>query len=145
MTAKPQPTAQDIQALVAYLPKLYRHGFKPITQWLTKTEDGALMLPWPEYDETVVRFIDLIESQGCWLDSDYGPEEAEKMLMDKAGVRNATIPEVRRMLTLVVRGERFCSGWWSSMIEDGHVRSLLQRLVEIERAGMVESHEEQCL
>ena len=139
-TANSQPTARDIQALVAYLPKLYRHGLTPITQWLTETEDGVLILPWPEYDERVVRFIDLIESQGCWL-CDYDPEETERMLMDKAGVGNATIPEIRRMLTLVVRGERFCSGWWSSMIEDGHVRRLLQRLAEIERAGMVENHE----
>ena len=39
-------------------------------------------------------------------------------------------------MTLVVRGERFCDGWWSSMIEGGHVRRLLERLAEIESAGL---------
>ena len=30
-----------------------------------KTEDSALVLPWPEYDETVEKFTDLIVNQGC--------------------------------------------------------------------------------
>ena len=54
MTTERQPTAQDIRALVHFLPKLYGDGARPpIARWTTETEDGALVLPWPEYDKTV--------------------------------------------------------------------------------------------
>ena len=55
------------------------------------------------------------------MDTGYDPEEAERLLMGEAAVRDATIPEIRRMLTLVERDERFCDGWWSSIIKDGRL------------------------
>ncbi len=108
-----------------------------IERWVTQNGDGSLTLPWPKYNETVESFIHLIVNQNCWIDAGYVPEEAERLLMDEAAVKDATIPEIRRMLTLIVRGERFCDGWWASMIEEGHVRRLLERLAEIESAGLV--------
>ena len=47
----------DIRALVDFLPKLYGDGTPPpITRWNTRTQDRALTLPWPAYDETVEGF-----------------------------------------------------------------------------------------
>ena len=61
MTTKRQPTPRDTRALVDFLPKLYGDGTPPpITRWSTRTQDRALTLPWPDYDETVEGFIDLI-------------------------------------------------------------------------------------
>ena len=132
MTTGWEPSAGDIQALLEFLPKLYGEGAPlPVVRWFTETKDGALTLPCPQYNETVKSFIDLIVNQGCWMVGGYIPEEAKKLLMDEEAVRVATLPEIRRMFTLFVRGERFCDGWWSSMIEDGHVRRLLERLAEI--------------
>ena len=71
------------------------------------------------------------------MDRNYEPVEAVELLKDEVAVREATIPELQQMLTAVVRGERFCDGWWGSMIEDGHVRRLLERLAEIEREGLI--------
>ncbi len=134
--AEPQPTVQDIEDLVAFLPKLYGHGAQPAGKLITgeETADGTPTLPRYEYGEAVESFFNTIVRQGCWLDHDYDPEEAERLLMDEAAVACATVPEIRRLLTLVVRGERFCDGWWSSMIEEGHVRRLLERLTEINHA-----------
>ena len=132
MRTEREPSARDIRILVEFLPKLYGEGTPPpVMRWNTEGKDGTLTLPWPEYNETVESFIDLIESQGFWMVDSYIPEEVEKLLMDKEAVKVATLPEIRRMFTLVVRGERFCSGWWSLMIEDGHMRRLLERLAEI--------------
>ena len=132
MTTEREPSARDIQALIEFLPKLYGEGAPPpVVRWFSEASDGTLVSPWPEYNNTVERFIDLIADQGCWMVGDYIPEEAKKLLLDEEAVRVATLPEIRRMLTFVVRGERFCDGWWSSMIEDGHVLRLLQRLAEI--------------
>jgi hypothetical protein len=46
-------------------------------------------------------------------------------------VRNATLDQIKTMLTYCVRGERVCDGHWCAMIEGGHVRRLLERLAEL--------------
>jgi hypothetical protein len=53
------------------------------------------------------------------------------MLEDEARVRRASLDEIKTMLTYCVRGERFCDGHCGEMIEQGHVRRLLERLEEI--------------
>ena len=131
-----EPSARDIQELVAYLPKLYGEGApRPVVRWMwpEKEADGTVTMPHPLYDDTVRSFIDLIVDQGCWIDFDYKPESSRDLLMDEEAVRNATIPQIRQMLTYIVRGERFCDGFWGGMVEEGHVRRVLERLSEIGR------------
>lgn len=141
---EPQPTVRDIEELVAFLPRLYGRGVQPVGKWIMdkRTADGTLIFPWYEYSETVESFFDTIRRHGCWLDTGYDPEEDQKLLMDETAVARATIPEIRRLLALVVRGERFCDGWWASMIEEGYVRRLLERLADIDLAGQADTHEE---
>ena len=56
-----QPTPRDIRALVDFLPRLYGDGTPPpVVRWFTETADGVLTMPWPEYNETVESFFDLI-------------------------------------------------------------------------------------
>ena len=43
-------------------------------------------------------------------------------------IRNASLSQVRTMLTYCVRGERFFNGHWAVMIKQGKTRSLLERL-----------------
>jgi Family of unknown function (DUF6508) len=57
------------------------------------------------------------------------------MLEDPALLRRASIDEIKTMLTYCVRGERFSEEHWGAMIEQGHVRRLLERLAEIRDAG----------
>ena len=88
-------------------------------------------MPWPVYDEVVKEFFEAA-GQGCWMDFEYVPIEAGRMLEDEARVRRASMDEIRTMLTYCVRGERFGEGHWSAMIEGGHVRRLLERLAELQ-------------
>ena len=99
------------------------------------------MMPWYEYDETVHEFMDTIR-EGGWLDYGYDPVDAQKLLMDEEAIARATIPQIRQMLTAVVRGERFCDGWWMSIIDEGNVRRVLERLAEIGRALPADSRKE---
>jgi hypothetical protein len=39
--------------------------------------------------------------------------------------------EIKTMLTFCLRGERFADGHWGEMIEAGHIRRLLERLLVI--------------
>ena len=134
-----QPTAQDIRELVAFLPRLYGKGAPPPARWpeSEEDEDGVLIIYAPEYNETVTAFMETIVNSGCWMAS-YDPEEATSLLRDEAAVSKAALPEIRRMLTAVVGGERLCDGWWAGVIEGGQVRQLLERLAEIERQGLVD-------
>ena len=134
MKSKP-PTQREIDELLAFLPRLTVDGFAAVREWGggEKQADGAYVMPWPKYDPIVSRLFEAA-GQDCWMDFDYVPEEAGRMLEDQALVSRASIDQVRTMLTYCVRGERFCEGHWAAMIEGGHVRRLLERLAELRDA-----------
>ena len=132
MTRTPQPTARDVQDLLAFLPKLYAEGSTPIKSVHSKDADGEIVaFPWAEYDDVVNEFIDCIR-RDCWYDYGYVPAEVEKLIESEEAIKAATLPQIRAMLTYVLRGERFSDGWWGHMIEAGYVRRILERLSELE-------------
>ena len=124
------PTLQEIETLAAYLPRLYAEGFSPVIKWNGgRQKDGTYTMPYPDYDPLVEEFYRAVS--GSWLDYNYNPEQAYQMLKDENGIRTASLPEIKSMLTFCVRGERFSDGHWAEMIEKGHIRRLLERLGEI--------------
>ncbi|MDD9990338.1 MAG: DUF6508 domain-containing protein [Rhodospirillales bacterium] len=132
MTGTPQPTARDIENLLTFLPKLYAEGFTPIKSAHGKDADGEVVaFPWAEYEDVVNEFMDCIR-RDCWYDYGYVPEDAEKLIESEEAIKAATLPQIRAMLTYVLRGERFSDGWWGHMIEGGYVRRILERLAELE-------------
>ena len=126
------PTLQEMEERLAFLPQLTAEGFSPIREWRggEKLPEGAITFPWPEYEDVVKRFFE-VAGQDCWMDFNYDPFEAGRMLVDPALLRRASLPEIKTMLTYCVRGERFSEGHWGAMIEQGHLRRLLGRLQEI--------------
>lgn len=128
------PTTQEINELIAFLPRLYAQGFVPIMGWGggTKGEDGVITLPWPKYDEIVEEFFQ-VASRKCWSDYDYSPEVAGQMLERDEVMQTANLSQIKTMLTYCVRGERFSVGHWAAMIEGGNIRRLLGRLAELVR------------
>lgn len=126
------PTREQIEALTAFLPRLYAEGFSPIVSWSggEKQSDGSITLPYPNYNPLVEEFFHRVSSDG-WLDHGYDPEQAARMLQDAALLKTASLDQIKTMLTFCVRGERFSEGHWAEMIENGSVRKLLQRLEEI--------------
>lgn len=131
MKNAPLPTIQDIEVLSAYLPRLYAEGFSPVLGWEggERQPDGSYTMPYPTYHPLVEEFFRLVS--GAWLDHEYDPEQAYRMLKDEDMIKRASLPQIRTMLTFCVRGERFSDGHWGEMIEKGYVRRLLERLNEI--------------
>jgi len=127
------PTSSEIRELVSFLPRLYGEGFIPIREWGggTENEDGALVMPWPVYEEAVEEFFKVASSE-YWTDYGYSPQLAGAMLENYEFVASADLAEIRTMLTYCVRGERFGEGHWGAMIDGGNIRRLLQRLAELE-------------
>jgi hypothetical protein len=126
------PTSQEIEELVAFLPRLYEKGFSPVKRWHggNKDHNGVIIMPWPEYEPVVEEFI-RISSAECWTDYKYQNNLAEQMLNNEDAIKTADLAQIKTMLTYCVRGERFCTGHWSAAIENGQVRRLLQRLADL--------------
>lgn len=126
------PTLQQIEALIAFLPRLYAEGFSPVESWSggEKQKDGSFTIPYPNYNPVVEEFFRAVSSEG-WLDHEYNPEQAYQMLKDENLVKTASLTQIQTMLTFCVRGERFSDGHWGEMIEKGYIRRLLERLEEI--------------
>ena len=132
MTNPPSPTLRQIEALTSFLPRLYGEGFSPIERWDggEKRADGSITMPYPRYNPVVEEFYRLVSSDG-WLDYQYDPNGAARMLEDEQGIKTASLDQIKTMLTFCVRGERFSDGHRGEMIEKGHIRRLLLRLEAI--------------
>ena len=125
------PTVQEIEKLTAFLPRLYSEGFVAVESWGGgKQQDGSISLPYPNYSPVVEEFFRLVSGDG-WLDHEYNPEQAYQLLKDENAIKNASVSQIKSMLTFCMRGERFSDGHWAQMIEEGYIRRLLQRLDEI--------------
>jgi uncharacterized protein DUF6508 len=130
------PTLQEIERLTAFLPRLYSDGFVPVESWGGgKQKDGSISLPYPNYNPVVGEFFRLVSGDG-WLDPGYDPERAYQMLKDENTIKNASLSQIKSMLTFCVCGERFSDGHWAQMIEEGYIRRLLERLNEIKSEMM---------
>jgi hypothetical protein len=126
------PTIREIDELTAFLPKLYSEGFSPFKTkgGVEKNKDGSFTISYPTYNRVVDDFFRLASSE-CWDDHEYIPDQAGEMLGNENLVKNASLSQIKTMLTFCVRGERFCDGHWGAMIEGGQIRRLLERLIEL--------------
>lgn len=130
MKETPLPTLGEMDELIAFLPRLYAEGYAPVKQWHggVVEPDGMMRMPYPEYDEVVIAFYRAAAAE-CWRDYGYSPERAWQMLADHEAIKTSSLPQIKTMLTFCVRGERFSDGHWEEMIERGHIRRLLERLI----------------
>ena len=124
-------TREDIDALLEFLPLFERPG-RTFAKWseMVKNADGSFSLPYPVYDEDVEQFFSLVGQRG-WIDVGYKPEDAARMLADSEFIKQASLEQVKTMLTYCVRGERFCDGHRESLLEGGQIVALLRRLEAI--------------
>ena len=108
------PTLQEIEELTAFLPGLCADGFSPIISWSggEKQKDGSITMPYPSYHKVVEEFFH-VAARECWLDFEYDPKQACKMLRDEKLIKTASLSEIKSMLTFCVRGERFSDGHWA--------------------------------
>jgi hypothetical protein len=116
------PSAEEIQALLDFLPAFEQPG-----RAFSEPSGEGSAASGPVYLGDVRRFF-RAAGGGWWDDPDYQPNLAATMLASDEALGNATLAEVRSMLTYCVRGERFCEGHWEALLRSGSIVRLLKRL-----------------
>ena len=127
-------TTEELDELLGFLPALEKPGREFTRTWRVGEGSDAdtLTFPYPVYHDDVLAFFALA-GKACWSDYGYDPKRSHEMLEDDEFVRNATLQQVKSMLTYCVRGERFCDGHWEGMLKRGRITALLRRLATLRR------------
>ncbi len=123
MAAKTVPP-EKIDKLLSFLPAF-------------EEPERTYLLGWkgtqPLYPDDVAAFYRWANDP-VWMDYDYDPAKASKLLADDNYVLQATLPQLSTLLTFCVRGERFNDGHWAAMLENGRVQLILKRLQTLRQA-----------
>jgi len=130
-----------LEALVALLPELESPDFR-IGRWAggERLPDGAITMPYFELDERGEALLAVIGRGGwvqpfdwmTWLDAPDGRALAE----DPERMSRATPEDLSRILTAIVRSERFGDGNIAGAVESGLILRIVRRaaeLLEVER------------
>ena len=123
---------EKIDELLRFLTLFEEPGRSFVTQWAggETTADGAITMPYPIYAEDVGEFFRLA-GDPFWCNYAYNPTEAGKLLQDDAFIAQATLDEIKTLLTYCVRGERFCDGHWDAVLQSGRITAILHRLTAL--------------
>ena len=121
---------EQIDALLPFLDKFDAVGFSAGT-WLTLALGH---LPWFNFDEVVMKFIQVLYDND-WVTPqfDWGEwqESTQQYIESPEKVESADTETIQKLLTTHARADRFCEGHLASMFENGHILDLLRRLREI--------------
>jgi hypothetical protein len=122
---------EKIDELLRFLDIFDKADWKSIIKWHGGPQpDDSIQFPYPEYRLEVIDFFQLA-GQPFWSDYDYNPTKSRKWIEDPSFIKTASFQQIKTLLTYCVRGERFCDGHWSAMLEKGIITAILKRLEQI--------------
>jgi hypothetical protein len=79
---------------------------------------------YPEYPELIHDFISVISSN-YWVDYDYSKQPVQAWLDSPEKLSLLSENEIKSLFTFFVRQERFCDGFWQTMVEKEYVHHVL--------------------
>jgi len=130
------PTKEDLDRLLAFLPKFQVWGFKAVIKWHGLEQTGSEQeCAWPEYHLDIDAFVDLLVLE-CWNDYEYMDKE-----MFWYNIPRAKLDELKTYLTNFYRIERFCDGHMEKVFDEGFIVDILLRLQELKDLGQLDLKE----
>lgn len=116
---------ETIEAVLKFLPEFQKEGFSAGT-WTSNPGE----FPYISYSSQVLGFIRTLYDTRFLVGFDWGEwqDVAEAIYHHPEQLATADLITVRRLLTLHIRKDRFCEGHLASMLEEGHISGILQRL-----------------
>jgi hypothetical protein len=146
--AEPEPlTPAQLRCLADWLPILETPGLSP-GRWRGGDTDaqGIIHMPWFEYDERIAGWPGACEGGTLivmgfdwmtWL----GTPEGRALSSDPAVIASAGSADLARLVTAIVRGDRFCEGNVAGAIERGFVTAICRRAAALLARGASAGHE----
>lgn len=107
-------------------------GKSSIGHWQPDDSDPGII---PEFtlDEQMAHLIFLLYKKDWILDFDWSAwaEQNPQFSNSTAAVAAASLDQIKKLLTRIVRGERFCSGTILAAFQSGHLHAISKRLRNI--------------
>ena len=134
----PLPLKDRLHVIAAFLP-LFEHPGFTFGDWDEPeyVEPGVTTMSDFQFSGVAYAFIKTAYDHGwvCtdfnWPDWAHSPE-AEGLRDDPVKMANATLEQLSRLLTVVIRQERFCEGALESAFESGLLTAICQRAAQLE-------------
>ena len=126
----PPVDPEALKRIAAYEEFFSQRGSEGTWNGEERGDSDVIQLPYLTYPETVHEFLDLISSSGFQVVFDWPKwEEGRRILSNGAKeIRKADLTTLRKLLTAILRSERFCEGTLHGAIYDGTVSEILRRL-----------------
>ncbi|MGY1684966.1 DUF6508 domain-containing protein [Geodermatophilus sp. SYSU D00867] len=131
-TATPEARARLRTALRAV-----RRTRQPLAEWRGGQQgaDGAIHFPFPVYHPAVDRLVSALYQVHAVVPFDWMHWDGARRYPRAEDVSNAPVADAVRLVTAIVRGERFCDGTIAAALEDGRLPAAAQRVLDDARAG----------
>jgi len=124
----PPVTGAQIEAVLAFLPVLEDSGFSA-GQW--HMPEGQF--PYFALTDVAIAFIQALYANRFVYPFDWPSwqAEAQRYLEDPGALQDADLETLRKLVTTLVRKDRFVEGYLASMFEEGHLLAILRRLQQL--------------
>jgi hypothetical protein len=127
-----RPLAERLAGLAAWEATLASPTLT-VGHWITSEPDanGVLQMPWFDYDPVILRFTGEMSWLGWVYPFDWmtwaATPAAHRLLHDPALVADADADDLGRLLTTIIRGDRFSEGAIASAAEAGLLLAIARR------------------
>lgn len=130
------PTPESLRALATWEPLFAAPGFSA-GHWFESEprDDGVFQMSYFIYAAAVESFVREAHDRGLVVDFDWprwaGTAKARRYAENPGLVANAGAADLVRLLTTVVRNDRFCEGALAAAFESGLVLAITRRAGEL--------------
>jgi hypothetical protein len=131
--ATPAPISDDsLRVLAEWLPRLASPDLD-FGHWVISDpdQDGVTQMPWYDYSPDALRFMAEVSGAGFVQPFDWmswmATSEAKALTADPNRVATVDAEDLRRLLTAIIRGDRFVEGNVVGAFESGVLLAIARR------------------
>ncbi len=127
-----------LAAIAAFVPIFETAGFV-FGAWseLREARPGVQEMPYYIFSQPAKDFLAAVGRAGLVTPFDWGAwlatPEGKSLKEDRAAVTRADIGQLSRLLTAIIRSDRFCEGSIAGAFESGLLTAIVRRIAELGR------------